>query len=797
MLFRANIRTAFRYLFSHRFFSAINLVGMASGLCVCYFAMRYVAFELSYDTFNTKADQIYRLVTDVHTPAGIAHESSSAPVAPALLTEFPEVKQAVRVLLDNLILQKDKETYSDELIAYADPSVFSVFSFPLIAGDQATMLKAPFSMVLSETAAMRYFGTTDCIGKTLRVDGKIPARITGVMKDIPQNSHFRVDILFSMSTLLEDFNPSRNDNWSVFGTYTYLLLPEQANAKALERKLQPWIRKHAENDKGETYTLLLEPLKKVYLRALARGWRTGSTATGSLQNVYIFSCVAIFVLFIACFNFINMSTAFSLYRTREIGVRKVLGATRRQLIVQFLTDALVLSVLAFILAAALCEVYVPFFNRLCGKPVSPHIFDQPLWLGVLFLIALAAGLLAGIYPAFFLSGFQVTKSLKGRFSQNAGGAAFRKTLVVAQFCISVVLIVSTIVVYRQLHFMQNQDLGFDKDHKLVIDYHYDNRIIGNRDLIKARLKEIPGVSAVSMSSCIPGKNNRKFNTQMENATGAMQDAHSDVFFVDFDFLEQYGVKLKAGRMLDPWLASDSTEAMLVNETAVKSLGYPSDEAALGKRFRIGKKEGRITGVVADFHFRSYEEKITPLSLTVSPWFTTFLTVDISGDPQRVIADIEKTYVKTAPDLPMIWFFADETYDAQYRGEQRFGRLFICFSGLAILISCLGLLGLTVFSTVQRTKEIGIRKVLGASVASVVSLLTRDFIRLVLIAFVIAIPLSWLAMHYWLETFAYRIVIRWWMFALAGTAAVLIAALVLGFHTLRAAMTNPVKSLKSE
>lgn len=785
--------TAIRYLWKQKGFSIINLIGLTIGMSVCYFALLFVHFELSYDTYHEKADRIYRLVTDIKTEHGTDKLSTTAIMAPAIQAAFPEVQASTRIFLDYLIIQMDEEQYGEEKIAYADSSIFSVFTFPLTSGNPVKSLNAPYSVILSETSARKYFGEQNPLGKTLKVNGKEQATVTGVMKDIPENSHFKVDMLFSMSTLGEEWM----QNSKRFFFYTYLLLPEDHDATALEAKFPAFVKDHIDQSKGK-YSLALEPLKTVYLDGKPRGSKTGSSVSGNRSHVYIFSFVAAFVLFIACFNFINLTTALSIQRAKEIGVRKVLGTTKSLLVFQFLVEALVLALTSFVLSIILCSLFLPYFNDLAGKTVSVSVFQNPGNLGILFLISFVIGLLSGIYPAFFLSRFQPVSILKGGFISVTKGIAFRKALVITQFSISIILIVATIVVYSQLHFMQNQKLGFKKDHMLVIDFQYDDKISSHEETIKDQLTKIPGVTAATISSSIPGRSNHIYPTKLENKSNDMQDFQLDTYFIDYDFLKQFQISVIAGRAFSKQFGSDLKETILINEAAVKSLGYANPQEVIGKRFSQLNVNGLVIGVVKDFHFRSFQEQVQPLMLRVSPGFFTFLTLNVSGEnmPER-IQQLEKKWKELVPDLPLIYFFADEAYNNQYRDEQRFGKLFIGFAAFAILISCLGLFGLSAFSITRRTREVGVRKVMGASVSGIVGLLSFDFIKLVFLAILIASPIAWYAMNRWLLEFAYRIEISPWFFVLAGFVALIIAIATVSFQAIKAALMNPVKSLRSE
>ena len=787
-------KTTVRYLLVNKAFSIINIVGLATGICVCFFALLYVQFEFSRDSYNKQADRIYRLVTDVKTPLGINYESAPAPMGPAIAAAYPEVKAVARVFMDDMIIQSNPNNATKEEIAYADASVFSIFTWPLLRGDSRHLFDAPYNVVLSESAAKKYFGDADPIGKALLINGQQSAAVTGIMKDIPYNSHLRVDMLFSISSLV---NANWDHNWRSFGFYTYLLLQPGADAVKLSAKLPAFVNANMDQSHVK-YKLSIESLKKVYLYGYPRGHRTGSSESGSINNIYVFSIVAAFVLFIACFNFINLTTAFSLKRAREVGVRKVLGASKKQLVLQFFMDAVFLCLIAFFIALLLSAFLLPLFNRLSGTIISTDIFEHLSYVSYLLLIAIIVGLLSGIYPALFLSGFKPVDSLKKQFMPGTNSLLFRKSLVVAQFTISIVLIVATLVVYTQLDFMQNQTLGFKKEHKMVIDYQFDRRINEHAITVKQQLLNIAGIKGACLSSSIPGTPNNSYSVFLDDSHNVQQEIPADSYYTDDDFLNQYGIKIIAGRGFTTQYDTERDKVLLINEAMVKKLGYKNADEAIGKRFRQFAGEGTVVGVVKNFHVHSSQEVIKPLFIRPANGFFTCLTLDINSDHvQQTVNQIEKEWKKIAPGLPFVYFFADEAYNKQFVAQLRFGRLFICFSALAILISCLGLIGLSAFSAAQRKKEIGIRKVLGASVMNITALLSKEFVKLVLLAFIIASPLARWAMSNWLQDFAYRIQISWWLFMCAGAAALLIALFAVSFQIIRAAIVNPVKSLKTD
>lgn len=794
---RIYLKSAFNYLYHHKIFSLINIIGLAISLSLCFFIIQYIKFELSYDTYNKNAKNIYRVVTDVTTGTGIDYESAPMPLAPAMLQEFPEVKAATRILLDNIIVQKDENTYQEEEIAYADSSLFSVFTISLIEGNAATALNAPYKVVLSQTASKKYFGSENPLGKTVTLDGKFPAVVTGVMEDIPYNSQFRTDVLISLSTLLEEWNPSRQTNWKRFGVYTYLLLPDNYNSDKLTSKLSAFVNEHFDQTNAK-YKVSIDPLLSVYLHGKPRGTRTGTITTGNLNDIFILSLISVFVLIIAAINFINLATAFSLYRAKEIAIRKVNGATKTQLVIQFLSDAIVISLIAFFISVILIFCLVPAFNSLANNTIITYKTLFSVQLLLLFAIAFSVGLLSGLYPAFFLASLKPTASLKGNYITNAAGALTRKALVVTQFSISIIMIIATIVVYTQLNYMQNRNLGFKKNNLLVIDFHFDERIVNHIDLVKQELKKIPGVNEVSMSFYTPGKANFKVLTALENKNGQLQTSLMDAYFVDYDFLKQYDIKLVAGRAFSTLIPSDSTQAMLINEAAVKSMGFKNPNDAVGKYYKQAGDSGFVIGVVKDFHFHSYKEEVQPLTFQLGH-SATFLSLSYtSKNINQTVSNIQSVWKTLAPGLPLIYFFENDAYNHQYADDERFGRLFICFASLLIGISCMGLLGLCAFSTYQRTKEMGIRKVLGANSFHVAWALSINFFKPIIIAMIIACPVAWILMNQWLQNnYAYRISVDWWMLIAANAIALVIATLTISYYIIKSLKTNPIKSLRQE
>ncbi|HET7001804.1 MAG TPA: ABC transporter permease [Puia sp.] len=793
-MLRNYFKIAFRNLWRHRVFSLINILGLTVGMTACFLIFLYVRFELSYDKFHSKGDRIYRIICDIKTPTETMKPGGpSWAVGPHLMGGFPQVEAAVRTTDDELLVRKGNVKFQEKKSLWADSSFFQVFDFKLIKGNPRTALNEPLNVVFSESAVKKYFGNSDPIGQTILLTGDgFTAKVTGVMKDIPENSMIQADMLVSMNTLTRKLNPNLDNQWGNYGNRTYVLLKPGTNAAAFEKQIPAFLEKMngTEMKQLNMYpTLMLEKFPEAYLHSTRN-----DSNSGSIKNVYIFSIVAVFILLIACFNFVNLTTARSAERAKEVGIRKVVGAGRRQLTAQFIGESVIICLIAFILTLATAALLLSSFNQLAGKTLSKGIFDNLQFIGMLFLASIGIGLLAGIYPALVLSSFKPVTVLKGRFATGTKGILLRKGLVISQFTISIALIISTIIVYLQMNFMRSQDLGFSKDQMMVINSNGDPA----RDAFMHAVEGLPNVKSVSMSSSVPGGGNMGAYSKIQNVKGEMQIANLDLYFVDFDYLKQFNIKMAAGRMFSRQFMTDTTQAMILNESAVKSFGYRSAQDAVGRDFNQWGRQGKIIGVMKDFHFKSLQEEIKPLSMRIEPNGCSLVSVKVSGNNlPSTISAIESKWNTLIPARPFSYFFLDEFFDEQYKSEQRFGKLFLNFAILAIIISCLGLLGLASYSTMQRTREIGIRKVLGATIPNIVNLLSKDFLTLVGIAIIIASPIAWFAMHKWLQDFAYRIPISWWIFAVAAVAATIIAILTVSFQAIKAAVANPVKSLRTE
>ncbi len=787
-------KIAWRNLWKHKVYSLINVMGLAVGMTGCFLIYLYVHFEVNYDAFNAKADRIYRIVTDIKTPTDLLQwNSTSGAVAINMQRDFPEVESVVRISSQSFLVRKGNDKFQEKNSIMADSTLFKIFDFPLVYGDKNTVLKEPLSVVFSQTTARKYFGDSNPIGQNIMLTGDaINATITGVMKDIPENSQVKADMIVSLSSERKIYKQSSDSAWGGSSLTSYLLLKPGTNPKILAAKFPAFAELHDGKelkDHQVKMNFFLEPLRDVYLYSTR-----DNSKTGNITNIYIFSIIAIFILLIACINFINLTTARSAERAKEVGIRKVSGAGKFQLVKQFVGESLVITLMAFVVVILLCALLLPLFNELAGKQVSTAFFYHPSYIISLFSISVVIGTIAGFYPALVLSSFQPIKVLKGHFSTGTKGVLLRKGLVVFQFTISTVLIIGTVIVYTQLSYMRSQDLGFNKDQTMIIETNFDK----NKDAFKQSLSSVPGILATSFSSSVPGGGTSTAYSKVEDKTGDMQITNLDVTSVDFNYMKQYELKLVAGRGFSKAFATDTTQAMVINETAVKSLGYNLAQQAIGKNFEQWGRKGKIIGVVKDFHYQGLQDAIKPMSLRIDTNNCSLLSIKVAtNNLPATIKAIQSKWSQVIPTRPFDYTFLDETFDQQYRAEDRFGTLFFNFAILAIFISCLGLLGLASYSTIQRKKEIGVRKVLGAGVSNIVSLLSVDFLKLVVIAFVIASPVAWFFMSKWLHGFAYRTSITWWMFAFAGLVAVVIALATVSFQAIKAALANPVKSLRSE
>jgi putative ABC transport system permease protein len=793
------LKIALRNLFRHKGYSFINIAGLAVAIACCLLIGFYVIDELGYDRFHKNADRIYRVAAERRRNDDVRLSAwSPVPMGPALQEEIPEVTKAVRFWRAfQPVISYEEKHFREKKFYFTDPSILEVFSFELIEGNPASALASPGNVVITESSAKKYFGEKVPVGKTLRYVGfpadSVSLVVTGVLRDLPHNSQFEFDFLASLVGV-----ETENDNWgSTKPIWTYVLLPENYPPNHLESKLSDFVTRHFNSANSfDSRILHLEALSDVHLYSRYEG---GFKPPSDITYVYLFSAIGFFILLIACINFMNLATARSLKRAREVGMRKVLGAHRSQLVRQFLGEAFLFGGLAALLSLVLVEMLLPQFNAFAGKEIAINYFRKDSVLIAVLGIVLLIGLLAGSYPALFLSRFQPIVALKGvsfgaAHSSRRGSLLLRKGLVVFQFAVSILLMIATAAVYRQLDYVRNMRLGFDKEQVVALPYSE------NEKPLLAALAQNPAVLNASVSQRVPVN-----DVNADGRTVRIEDSDDPIrvesYLIDDAFLDTYRIELIAGRNLSRNFASD-TASFLINEIAVRAFGWKTPEEALGKRLTwSGWKTGFVIGVIRDFHMTSMHEAIAPLVLHTIPedrWWRTFISVRIR--PENLASTLhflETTWRSFTPDGAYEYFFIDDSFEELHRADQRFGEIFGFFAALAIIIACLGLFGLAAFAAEQRTKEIGIRKTLGASVAGVVALLSKDFTRMVLLGFLIAAPVAYFAMNRWLDDFAYRAELGLGVFLLAGGLALLIAWLTVSYQSIKAALANPVEALRYE
>ncbi|MEJ1237220.1 ABC transporter permease [Chryseolinea sp. T2] len=802
-MLRNYLTIAWRNLLKKKTYSAINIFGLALGIACCLLIFMYVDYERSFDNYHTKGDRIYRVIhgwgNDVKSTENF-WVWGNAPIGPALQRNFPEIDKVVQFSgRSDILLTNGDITHQEDGVFFMDSTAFDVFSWKLLKGNPKTALAAPFSIVLTESTAKKYFGDEDPIGKSL-VGSESAGRsdsgdylVTGVMEDVPPNSHFRFNALLSMSTFRKSI-PDVFTNWGYVDFYTYFLVNEQFDRAKFEAKIPEFLKRETNDPKSE-YRVVVEPLKEMYLGTICQR-QPGET--GSVPNLYIFSVIGLFVLVIAIINFMNLSTARSLERSKEVGIRKSIGADRKNLVSQFLGESFIIVALSMTAAIGIVALALPAMTNITGRLLDVSHFVTPQNIGILIAATFAIGVIAGSYPSFVLSAFSPASVLKGLSKSPRGGVNLRKGLVVFQFSLSIALIAGTIVVTFQMDHLLNKDLGFDKERMLILDYNYDSRVNKTREVLKTELESNPDILSVAFSRSVPGSYFPNAYTEIIAPNGQLTGMAQPIFQVGIDFISHYGLKLVAGRSYSREHPSDTIGGIVINEAAARQYGYTNPADIVGKKYKQWGREGEVIGVVRDFNYISLHRNIEPLTLPFEPYACRYISLKIkSTDLPATIEAVRKTWSQLAPYRPFLYSFLDDDFDKQYQRDFNFRSLFSIFSTLAIFIACLGLLGLATYTTQLRIKEIGIRKVLGANVGSIVSLLSRDFMVLILMAMLIATPAAWYSMNKWLEGFAYRVEMHFWIFILAGITAVIIAAATISFQAVRAARGNPVDSLRSE
>ena len=818
-MIKSYFKTAWRNLWKNKIFSMINVLGLSLGMAACLLILQYVNFELSYDHFNKNATDIYRVVNDRYQNNKLIQHGTItySAVSKAMKDDYPEVLNYARVLPsgDQIITYNDKKIPKERSFA-VDNSFFSMFSYPLLAGDREAALKEPNTVIISETLARKIFDVHNSnfdpyVGKLIKVSqDTFPSKIIGIIKDVPENSLLQFDMLLSYQTIIHSYGYKQAEyDFTDSDFWHYIQLKPGTDYKAFDAKLAAFSQRHFQGNKisGSVEKFYLQPLLNAHLYSDTE-YEIGST--GSATVVWGLLLIALFIIGIAWINYINLATARSIERAKEVGIRKVTGATKGQLIRQFLTESLIINIIALAIALVMVTLVQSVFNELVQHQLSfSYLFKKGLGGYVisigLILVILTGVFISGFYPAFVLSAFKPILVLKGKYSSSKKGALLRKGLVIGQFAITVVLITGSFVVYKQIKYMSGQKLGVNIDQLLVANgpvfVPRDTAFVTRANSFVAELDQIPGVKNAATSFWVPGNEmGRNFGVR---STDGDPNTHFTVRFdgVSHDYIKTYGMQLLAGRdftATDYSSSFDKLHNVILNQNAIKALGFSSPQAAIGRTILNGTKKWDIVGVIADFHQKSLRYPIEPTIL--EPILNIQNQISIKIDPKNVaatVAAVKTKYLAFFPGNIFDYSFLDEQFNAQYKNDELFGKAFSIFGGFAIFIACLGLLGLSLFATIQRTKEIGVRKVLGASVSNIVLLLSKDFIKLVIIAIVIATPVAWYILHNWLQDFAYRITISWWIFGLAGIVAIAVALATISFQAIRAAGTNPVKSLRSE
>ncbi|ELR70643.1 hypothetical protein C900_03624 [Fulvivirga imtechensis AK7] len=794
------LKIAFRNFTRDRGYTFLNILGLAIGMTSSLLILQYINHEFSYDKFHEQSEQIYRVRYDFYKGGEQVFKCATAfpRVGPAMKEEFPEVNDHARLFLryGGGIVRYDDVSIHEDNVFQADQSFFDIFSYPLIAGDRNTLLKEPNTAVISTAAARKYFGEDDPVGKRIKFGNNEDYEIRGVIES-PENSHLKISLLLSYPTLVQQIGEEFNNAWGWYDFYTYLLLEPGADIAGLQAKFPAFIEKHGGEGASERTKFILQPLEDIHLYSdLIQEARVN----GNGRSVYFLILIAFFILVIAWVNYINLSTARAMQRAREVAIRKTVGAVKFQLIKQFMSESFLMNLFAALVAIGLLYLAVPLFNNLAGKNLTVDINDVTPWFYLAGMF-ISGALLAGIYPAFVLSAYKPALVLKGSLKGSRKGLMLRKNLVVIQFIASVGLITGTLIVYQQLRFMQDQDLGINVDQTLVIN---GPGIVANDSLyendlttLKKELLRHSHISSVAASTEIPGNliywtnGARRLDEAPEKSTIMYKVG------IDYDYLAGYGHQIIAGRGYAPEFTADD-RSVILNERAVEVLGFNNANAVVGERVRIGGDTLAVVGVVANYHQEGLQKNYDQIAFLLRPGARNYYSMKVSmADLGQTVAYIKEHYKQIFPENPFDYFFLDTFFNSQYKSEQQFGKVFGFFASLAIFVASLGLFGLASFTASQRTKEIGIRKALGSTVPNIFLLLSRDFIKLVLIASFIAVPLIWLVMDQWLNSFAFRVSLGPGIFAVAILVSLLVALITVSYQSVSAAMANPAKVLKYE
>jgi putative ABC transport system permease protein len=789
-MFKNYLKITIRNLVKHKSYSFIHIIGLTVGITCLILILKYVQHELSYDKFNINADQIYRIT-------GYNWATTQTPLASALRDFYPDIINTVRIKKeDKVLLSADQNKFYEENIIFSDASIFDVFSFPMLKGDQHAALNDPYSVVLTEETAHKYFGDQNPIGKKINYDGRFDFQVTGVLANIPNNSHLKFDFVFSLACAPTVFSKDFLENRMNTSVYNYFQVRPKSNFLLIESNLDKFTKSYLGDElynmsrTGEfRIEYKIQPLTSIHLYSNLGG---ELEPNGDIKNVYIFSIIAVLILLIACINYMNLSTVRYMNRLKEVGIRKVVGATRYHIVKLFIGESILLSFVAVILAYILTQILSPWLSSNLG---SKDLFAGQSYGYILLLIVIAlfTGIFSGIYPAVTLSRFHPVNILSKTILKKNKRLNYRSALITFQFVVSIIMIITTLIVSYQLSFLRNKNLGFNKDQIIVLPLH-SNPTRSQSESMKNEILQQSGIVNATLSSIVPGgvKWVRSFRWEGQNA----KDKNTMGYIsADNDFGKTYQIQFLEGRDLSNTYSSDETTGFLINQAAQKKLSWKSP---IGKKIETFEKQGTVIGLMKDFHFKSLHEKIEPLVIFNNPGNFAYLSIRMKAENALdIIPAIENKWKSFFPDKPFEYFFLDEYWGKLYEKEQKTSNLFLCFSGLAIFIACLGLFGLAAFSAQNKTKEIGIRKVLGASVSGIVSHLSMEFLKWVIIANIIAWPVAYYITNKWLQDFAYRIDISWWVFVLSGGIALIIAIATVSVHAIKAAIANPIEALRYE
>ena len=797
-------KVSMRNILRNKTFSLLNVLGLSVGIASCILILIYVHNELSYDKYNTQYNRTFRVLPYFgKNAAALAQEDKvpvsefqvwgNAPVADALLDYFPQIEHITRFTSESSWLVEYKgQRFQENNIPFADSSIYQVFDWDWIAGNPQTALSRPNTIILSKSLAYKLFGSEDPIGKTIILDGEDPFEVTAIY-EIPANSHFSFPGFISMSTFINR-RPQIFESWGYVDFYTYFTINENADISQLSAEISKFCEKYT--PEMPWYAFRFEPLAGAYLNSEAE---RQPGPTGNKNNILLFISVAIFILVIAGINFMNLSTARSVERAKEVAIRKTIGSRRKALIFQFLIEAILLTSIAAALAGLMIGIGHGYLEVLVGKTLPMQWLTSPSNILIGFLSVVALGLITGSYPAFVISRFKPIKVLKGSFKNSSEGVWLRKSLVILQFTLSVVLLVGTTIVYKQLSYLKSYDKGFDANQVLVVDYGWDPYVQRSLGYIKSELLKHHAVEGISASRATPGEFFPNAGTGIEGPDGEMVYHDPALYEIDEDFIPTYDMEIIAGRNYSREHPADSAISMILNEAAARLYGYVNPEEAVGKSFDQWGREGKVIGIVKDFNYLSLHQRVEPMALRYSTSTTTSrLSLKLNSDNySQTLGELEALWNKLVPNYPFVAYFNDSNFNKQYESDERFGNVFTIFSSLAMFVACLGLFGLTIYSTNQRAKEIGVRKVLGASISSIVKLLSYDFIKLFVLSLLASIPISTFIMDKWLENFAFRTSFDWWVFLLAATITLIVSLITMSFRTVRAALSNPAHILKDE